>query len=144
MTDLSSPGASQPESSTPPDAASRLIDKRIKSLGDWRGETLARMRGLILSVAPEIIEEWKWMGTPVWSRGGIICTGESYKDKVKLTFHKGASLPDPSGLFNASLDGNARRAIDIGEGETVDAESFKALVRAAAELNGRKAKKKPT
>ena len=129
-------------SSPPPDAASRLIDKRIKSLGDWRGETLARMRGLILSVDPEIIEEWKWMGTPVWSCNGIICTGESYKDKIKLTFHKGASLPDPAGLFNSSLDGNARRAIDIKEGETVDAESFRALVRAAAELNGRKAKKK--
>ncbi len=128
--------------SSPPDAASRLIDKRIKSLADWRGETLARMRGLILSVDPQIIEEWKWMGTPVWSRGGIICTGESYKDKVKLTFHKGASLPDPSCLFNSSLDGNARRAIDIKHGETVDAEPFKALVRAAAELNGRKAKKK--
>ena len=100
------------------------------------------MRGLILSVDPEIIEEWKWMGTPVWSCNGIICTGKSYKDKVKLTFHKGASLPDPAGLFNSSLDGNARRAIDIKEGETVDAEAFKALVRAAAELNGRKAKKK--
>ena len=133
-----------PATSTESDAASRLIDKRINRLADWRGETLARMRGLIHEAEPEIVEEWKWMGTPVWSRGGIICTGESYKDKVKLTFHKGASLPDPSGLFNASLDGNARRAIDIGEGETVDAEAFKALVRAAAELNGRKAKKKPT
>ena len=141
MTGLLSPGASQPESSSPPDAASRLIDKRIKSLGGWRGETLARMRGLILSVDPDFIEEWKWMGTPVWSRGGIICTGESYKDKVKLTFHKGAGLPDPSGLFNSSLDGNARRAIDIGEGETVDADAFKALISAAIELNGSKAKK---
>jgi hypothetical protein len=126
---------------TPPDAASRLIDKRIKSLGDWRGETLARMRGLILSVDPEIIEEWKWMGTPVWSRGGIICTGESYKAAVKLTFHKGASLPDPSGLFNASLEGNARRAIDIKEGESVDAEAFTALIKAAIELNSSKPKK---
>jgi hypothetical protein len=126
---------------TPPDAASRLIDKRIKSLGDWRGETLARMRGLILSVDPDIIEEWKWMGTPVWSRGGIICTGESYKAAVKLTFHKGASLPDPSGLFNASLEGNARRAIDIKEGETVDAEAFTALIKAAIELNSSKPKK---
>jgi hypothetical protein len=126
---------------TPPDAASRLIDKRIKSLGDWRGETLARMRGLILSVDPEIIEEWKWMGTPVWSCNGIICTGESYKDKVKLTFHKGASLPDPSGLFNAGLDGNARRAIDIKEGESVDAAAFTALIKAAIALNSSKAKK---
>jgi hypothetical protein len=126
---------------TPPDAASRLIDKRIKSLADWRGETLARMRGLILASDPQIIEEWKWMGTPVWSRGGIICTGESYKAAVKLTFHKGASLPDPAGLFNASLEGNARRAIDIKEGETVDAGAFTALVRAAIELNGLKAKK---
>jgi hypothetical protein len=126
---------------TPPDAASRLIDKRIKSLGDWRGDTLARMRGLILSVDPEIIEEWKWMGTPVWSRGGIICTGESYKAAVKLTFHKGASLPDPAGLFNASLEGNARRAIDIKEGETVDAEAFTALIKAAIELNSSKPKK---
>jgi hypothetical protein len=122
----------------PSDAASRLIDKRIKSLADWRGETLARMRGLILSVDPEIIEEWKWMGTPVWSRGGIICTGESYKAAVKLTFHKGASLPDPSGLFNASLEGNARRAIDIKEGESVDADAFTALIKAAIELNSLK------
>ena len=127
---------------SPPDAASRLIDKRIKSLAYWRGETLARMRGLILSVDPQIIEEWKWMGTPVWSRGGIICTGESYKDKVKLTFHKGAGLPDPSGLFNSSLDGNARRAIDIGEGETVDADAFKALILAAIALNSLKKPKK--
>ena len=141
MTGLLSPDASQPESASPPDAASRLIDKRIKSLGGWRGETLARMRGLILSVDPQIIEEWKWMGPPVWSCNGIICTGESYKDKVKLTFHKGASLPDPSGLFNASLEGNARRAIDIKEGETVDAEAFKALILAAIQLNGSKPKK---
>jgi hypothetical protein len=126
---------------TPPDAASRLIDKRIKSLGDWRGETLARMRGLMLAVDPDIIEEWKWMGTPVWSRSGIICTGESYKAAVKLTFAKGASLPDPAGLFNASLEGNARRAIDIKEGETVDAAAFKALILAAIELNGSKTKK---
>ena len=127
--------------STPPDAASRLIDKRIKSLAGWRSETLARMRGLILSVDPDIIEEWKWMGTPVWSRGGIICTGESYKDKVKLTFHKGASLPDPAGLFNASLEGNARRAIDFMEGGRVDADAFTALIKAAIELNDSKAKK---
>jgi hypothetical protein len=129
------------DTAKPTDAASRLIDKRIKSLADWRGETLARMRGLILSADPEIIEEWKWMGTPVWSRGGIICTGESYKSVVKLTFHKGASLPDPSGLFNASLEGNARRAIDIKEGEMVDAAAFTALVRAAIELNSPKTKK---
>ena len=121
--------------------ATRLIDKRIKSLGDWRGETLARMRGLIHQAEPEVVEEWKWMGTPVFSRHGVICTGESYKDKVKLTFHKGASLPDPSGLFNASLDGNARRAIDIKEGETVDADAFKALITAAIELNSSKTTK---
>jgi hypothetical protein len=125
---------------TPP--ASRLIDKRIKSLAGWRGETLARMRGLILAADPGIIEEWKWMGTPVWSCNGIICTGESYKAAVKLTFAKGASLPDPAGLFNASLEGNARRAIDIKEGETVDAQAFKTLIRAAIALNGQKPKKK--
>jgi hypothetical protein len=130
------------DNATPPDAASRLIDKRVKSLAGWRGETLARMRGLILAADPDIIEEWKWMGTPVWSRGGIICTGESYKAVVKLTFHKGASLPDPAGLFNASLEGNARRAIDIREGETVDAGAFTALIRAAIELNSLKKPKK--
>ena len=121
-----------------PDAseASRLIDQRIRDLGDWRGETLARMRALILEIDPEIIEEWKWMGTPVWSRHGIVCTGESYKKVVKLTFAYGASLPDPSGLFNSSLDGNTRRAIDIHEGETVDARAFKALVKAAVARNG--------
>lgn len=115
--------------------ASKLIDQRIVGLGDWRGETLARMRKLILEADPAIVEEWKWMGTPVWSRGGIICTGESYKKAVKLTFAKGASLPDPSGLFNSSLEGNMRRAIDIHEGETVDADAFKALVNAAVERN---------
>jgi hypothetical protein len=129
------------EATKPADAASRLIDKRISSLAGWRGETLARMRGLILSADPEIIEEWKWMGTPVWSRGGIICTGESYKSVVKLTFHKGASLPDPAGIFNASLEGNARRAIDIKEGESVDADAFTALVRAAIALNSLKTTK---
>ena len=113
------------------DAASRLIDQRIADLGDWRGETLARIRALILAVDPAIIEEVKWRGTPVWSRNGIICTGESYKDKVKLTFAHGASLPDPAGLFNASLEGNTRRAIDIGEGEQLDAAAFQALIRAA-------------
>jgi hypothetical protein len=117
-------------------SASDLITKRITELGDWRGETLARMRKLIKAAAPEAVEEWKWMGTPVWSLGGIICTGESYKDKVKLTFAKGASLKDPAQLFNASLDGNMRRAIDIFEGAEVDEPAFKALVREAVALNG--------
>lgn len=117
------------------ESASRLIDKRIADLGDWRGETLARMRKLIHEAAPDVVETWKWMGTPVWEQGGIICTGESYKVKVKLTFAKGASLKDPTKLFNSSLDGNVRRAIDIGEGEEVDAKAFKALVRAAVEFN---------
>jgi hypothetical protein len=117
------------------ESASRLIDKRIADLGDWRGETLARMRKLIHEAAPDVVETWKWMGTPVWEQGGIICTGESYKAKVKLTFAKGASLKDPTKLFNSSLDGNVRRAIDIGEGEEVDAKAFKALVRAAVEFN---------
>lgn len=118
--------------------ASQLIDGRIRDLGDWRGETLARMRALIHEAVPEVVEEWKWRGVPVWSAKGILCTGETYKAVVKLTFHKGASLADPAGLFNASLEGNARRAIDIPEGETVDAEAFKALVRAAAALNASK------
>ena len=121
--------------------ASQLIDQRIAGLGDWRGATLARMRKLIHEADPEVVEEWKWMGTPVWSHDGILCTGESYKDKVKLTFAKGASLADPKGLFNASLDGNARRAIDIAEGEQVDAAAFKAMIRAAVALNGTKAKR---
>jgi len=115
--------------------ASELISQRIAELGGWRGETLGRMRKLIQQADPGVVEEWKWMGTPVWSHGGIICTGESYKDKVKLTFAKGASLPDPAGLFNASLDGNMRRAIDIFEGEEIDAAAFKALVREAVALN---------
>ena len=115
--------------------ASELIDQRIAELGDWRGATLRRMRTLIHEAVPDVVEEWKWMGTPVWSHGGILCTGESYKAVVKLTFAKGASLPDPKKLFNSSLDGNTRRAIDIREGETVDAAAFKALVRAAADLN---------
>jgi len=122
--------------------ASALISERIAELGDWRGETLARMRKLIQEADPEVVEEWKWMGTPVWSHDGILCTGESYKDKVKLTFAKGASLKDPAGLFNASLDGNMRRAIDIHEGEEVDGSAFKALVREAVALNG-SAKSKP-
>ena len=123
-------------------SASALIDQRIAELGDWRGETLRRMRSLIKEADPEVVEEWKWMGTPVWAHDGILCTGESYKEKVKLTFAKGAALADPAGLFNASLDGNARRAIDILEGEEVDADAFQALVRAAVALNtaGGKAK----
>ncbi|WP_407700526.1 DUF1801 domain-containing protein [Steroidobacter gossypii] len=116
-------------------SASELISKRIAELGDWRGKTLARMRKLIKEAVPDVVEEWKWMGTPVWSRGGIICTGESYKSVVKLTFAKGASLQDPAGLFNSSLEGNVRRAIDIREGEELDASDFKALVREAVALN---------
>jgi len=113
---------------------SQLIDERIAELGDWRGETLARVRGLIKEADPDIVEEWKWRN-PVWSHDGIVCTGESYKDKVKLTFAKGASLEDPKGLFNSSLGGNTRRALDIHEGEEIDAEGLKALIREAVELN---------
>ena len=116
-------------------SASELISKRIAELGDWRGKTLSRMRKLIKEAAPEAIEEWKWRGVPVWSHDGIICTGESYKEVVKLTFAKGASLKDPAHLFNSSLDGNVRRAIDIHEGEVVDESAFKALVRHAVALN---------
>ncbi len=116
--------------------ASELIDQRIRELGGWRGETLARMRALILETDPEMTEEWKWMGTPVWSRYGIVCTGESYTKVVKLTFARGAGIPDPSRLFNSSLEGNTRRAIDIHEGEKVDADAFKALVKAAVAKNG--------
>ncbi|WP_411278055.1 DUF1801 domain-containing protein [Gaiella sp.] len=112
-----------------------LISRKIVELGDWRGETLERMRELIRDADPDVVEEWKWRGTPVWEHDGIICTGESYKKVVKLTFAKGASLPDPTGLFNSSLDGNVRRAIDIPEGEQVDASAFKALVREAVALN---------
>jgi len=115
--------------------ASALIDERIQELGDWRGKTLARMRKLIHDADPGIVEEWKWMGTPVFSHDGIICTGETYKSVVKLTFAKGAALEDPKGLFNSSLEGNARRAIDIHEGEKLDEVAFKALVRAAVMLN---------
>jgi len=115
--------------------ASELISERISELGDWRGKTLGRMRKLIKEAAPDVIEEWKWMGTPVWSHDGIICTGESYKSVVKLTFAKGASLKDPARLFNSSLDGNVRRAIDIREGEEVDDTAFKALVLQAIALN---------
>ena len=124
-------------------SASELIDKRIAELGDWRGETLSRMRKLIKEADPEVVEEWKWMGTPVWSHDGIICTGESYKSIVKLTFAKGAALKDPAKLFNSSLDGNVRRAIDIHEGEKLDAGAFKALVRAAVALNASGGKARP-
>jgi len=116
--------------------ASARISERIAGLGDWRGDTLARMRALIHEADPDVVEEWKWMGTPVWSHDGILCTGESYKEKVKLTFAKGASLPDPAGLFNTSLDGNMRRAIDIRAGEHIDATAFKALIREAIAFNG--------
>jgi hypothetical protein len=130
------------QDSTGGQSASALIDAKIAGLGDWRGKTLGRMRKLILAADPNVVEEWKWDG-PVWSRDGILCTGETYKGKVKLTFAKGAALEDPARIFNSSLDGNARRAIDIGEGEEVDAEAFKALVRGAIALNQSKAKTKP-
>jgi hypothetical protein len=120
------------------DSPSRLIDGRIKELDDWRGKMLAHLRALIKQADPEVIEEWKWRGVPVWSHDGIICTGETYKSVVKLTFAKGASLEDPSGLFNSSLEGNTRRAIDIHEGEAIDGAAFKALIRAAAALNASK------
>jgi hypothetical protein len=123
-------------------SASALIDERIRELGDWRGEMLARVRAAIKAADPDVIEEWKWMGTPVWSHDGIICTGETYKSVVKLTFMKGASLKDPAGLFNSSMDGNARRAIDIHEGEAFDERSFKALVAEAIALNAAGSKKK--
>ena len=119
----------------PVDSASGLIDTRIRQLGDWRGQMLAKVRAIIHEADPEIVEEWKWMGTPIFSHGGIVCTGETYKSVVKLTFAKGAALKDPSGLFNSSLDGNVRRAIDIREGEKVDAKALKALIRAAVALN---------
>src|SRR6476659_6018811 len=116
------------------ESASELITNRIAELGDWRGETLARVRALVTEAEPDVVEEWKWKGTPVWSCDGIICTGESYKNYVKLTFAKGASLADPAGLFNSSLDGNTRRAIDIREDDKLDEKAFKALIRAAADL----------
>jgi hypothetical protein len=121
---------------------SELIDARIKELGDWRGEMLAQLRALVLEADPEIVEEWKWRGVPVWSHDGIISTGETYKSVVKMTFAKGAALQDPSGLFNASLEGNTRRAIDIHEGESIDGQALKALVRAAASLNASSVKTK--
>ena len=119
----------------PMESASALIDEKIKELGDWRGKMLAKMRGILHKADPEIVEEWKWRGTPVFSHGGIVCTGETYKNVVKMTFAKGAALPDPSGLFNSSLDGNVRRAIDIHEGDTVDETALRDLVRAAVALN---------
>jgi hypothetical protein len=121
----------------------KMIDGRIKELGDWRGEMLARVRGLIKEAAPDVVEEWKWRGVPVWEHDGIICTGETYKTVVKMTFAKGAALADPAGLFNSSLDGNVRRAIDIREGEKINEKALKALIRAAMDLNASKAKKKP-
>jgi hypothetical protein len=124
-------------------SASQLIDQRIRELGGWRGETLARMRALILEADPEMTEEVKWVGTPVWSHHGIVCTGESYAKVVKLTFAQGAKIPDPSGLFNSSLEGKTRRAIDIHEGEKVDAAAFKTLVKAAVVQNGLPAKTPP-
>jgi hypothetical protein len=117
------------------ESPSDLIDKRIEELGDWRGEMLARLRGLIKEADPEVVEEWKWRGVPVWSHAGIICTGETYKEVVKMTFAKGASLKDPAGLFNSSLDGNTRRAIDFREGEKLNEKALKALIKAAVTLN---------
>ena len=119
------------------DSPSQLIDLRIKELSDWRGDTLARIRKLIKRADPDVVEEWKWRGVPTWYHDGMICTGETYADKVKVTFAKGASLDDPKGLFNSSLDGNTRRAIDFHEGDTIDEKAFMALVRAAADLNSR-------
>ena len=119
----------------PAESASALIDARIEELGDWRGKMLAKVRGIVHDADPEIVEEWKWMGTPVWSHGGIVCTGETYKKAVKMTFAKGAALKDPAGLFNSSLEGNTRRAIDIQEGEKIKGTALKALIRAAVALN---------
>src|ERR1700741_2623529 len=131
------------DDTSPSQPASELISNKIAVLGDWRGATLAKMRKLIKEADPDVVEEWKWMGTPVWSHDGIICTGESYKNVVKLTFAKGASLKDPARLFNSSLDGNVRRAIDIHEGEDVDGSAFKALIREAVTLNS-SGKSKPS
>ena len=122
------------------ESPSRLIDARIKELDDWRGKTLSRVRALIKHADPEVVEEWKWRGVPVWSHDGLICTGETCKSVVKLTFAKGASLKDPSGLFNSSLEGNTRRVIDLHEGDEVDADAFKTLIRAAVALNGSSAR----
>jgi hypothetical protein len=125
------------------DSPSRLIDARIKELGDWRGEALARVRNLIKQADPEVVEEWKWRGVPVWSHAGIICTGETYKNVVKMTFAEGAALADPSGLFNSSLEGNTRRAIDLHAGDKIDGKALKALIRAAVALNTSAAAKRP-
>ena len=130
-----SKSATTKSATTKSESPSRLIDARIKELGDWRGKTLAHVRALIKQADPEVVEEWKWRGVPVWSHDGIICTGETYKSAVKLTFAKGAALKDPSGLFNASLEGNVRRAIDIHEGDEINENAFKTLIRAAAALN---------
>lgn len=130
-------GATEAHSASP----SKLIDGRIKELGDWRGEMLGRIRGLIKEADPDVVEEWKWRGVPVWEHDGIICTGETYKDVVKLTFAKGAALDDPAGLFNSSLDGNVRRAIDIRDGEKINEKALKTLIRTAVALNA--SKKKP-
>src|SRR6476660_8983983 len=127
----------------PPESASALIDEKIKELGGWRGKTLAKVREIIHEADPEIVEEWKWMGTPVWSHGGIVCTGETYKKVVKMTFAKGAALKDPARLFNSSLDGNVRRAIDINQGEKIDEAALKNLVRAAVALNLQGSKPEP-
>ena len=127
--------------STPSDSPAALIDARIAELGDWRGAMLGRLRALIRAADPEVVEEWKWRGVPVWSHDGIICTGETYKSIVKMTFAKGAALEDPSGLFNASLEGSTRRAIDIREGETIDEDALEALIRGAVALNAAKRKK---
>lgn len=129
------PAKKASDKATASGSASALIDGRIRELSDWRGETLGRIRALIREADPEVVEEWKWRGVPVWSHGGILCTGESYKAVVKTTFAKGASLPDPAGLFNSSLEGNTRRAIDFHEGEKINEKTFKALIRAAVELN---------
>lgn len=128
-------GYAMSEAKAPADAPSKLIDRRIEELGDWRGTALARVRALIHDADPEMEETWKWRGVPVWEHGGIVCTGETYKDKVKLTFAKGASLNDPARLFNSSLDGNVRRAIDIGEGDRIDEAAFKRLIADAVALN---------
>jgi hypothetical protein len=133
-------GAKEGEGGTSP---SRLIDARIMELGDWRGETLARVRSLIKEACPDVVETWKWRGVPVWEHAGIICTGETYKNAVKMTFAKGAALADPSRLFNSSLEGNTRRAIDIHEGDKINEKALKALIRAAAELNASSAAKRP-
>ncbi len=125
------------------DSPSQLIDARIRELGDWRGETLARVRALVKQADPEVVEEWKWRGVPVWSHAGIICTGETYKNIVKMTFAKGASLEDPSGLFNSSLEGTTRRAIDFHEGDEIDEEALKALIRAAVALNTSSTARRP-